>query len=78
MSLDAALCYGWVDSLLKRIDDEEYMRKFTPRNASSTWSETNKKKVEQLFRDGRLQEAGKKTIRIAKENGMWSKGKSWA
>ena len=74
MSLDAALCYGWVDSLLKKIDEEEYMRKFTPRKASSTWSETNKNKVEQLINDGRMQEAGMKTIQLAKENGMWDRG----
>ena len=37
MALDAALCYGWVDSLVKSIDDQEYMRKFTPRKASITW-----------------------------------------
>ena len=48
MALDVALCYGWVDSLVKSIDEEEYMRKFTPRKASSTWSETNKRKVELL------------------------------
>ena len=36
MALDAALCYGWVDSLVKSIDDKEYMRKFTPQKASST------------------------------------------
>ncbi len=37
MALDAALCYGWVDSLVKSIDDQGYMRKFTPRKASITW-----------------------------------------
>ena len=74
MSLDVALCYGWVDSLLKKIDEQEYMRKFTPRKASSTWSDTNKKKVEQLIKDGRMQEPGMLTIRLAKENGMWDRG----
>lgn len=74
MALDVALSYGWVDSLLKSIDDGEYMRKFTPRKASSTWSETNKRKVETLIREGRMQEAGMKCIRVAKENGMWDRG----
>ena len=41
------------------MSETEYMRKFTPRKATSTWSETNKKKVEQLIRDGRMQEQGK-------------------
>jgi uncharacterized protein YdeI (YjbR/CyaY-like superfamily) len=74
MALDVALCYGWVDSLVKSIDEEEYMRKFTPRKASSTWSETNKRKVDLLIKEGRMQEAGMECIRVAKKNGMWDKG----
>ncbi|MFO7668568.1 MAG: YdeI/OmpD-associated family protein [Bacteroidales bacterium] len=74
MALDAALCYGWVDSLLKRIDEEAYMRKFTPRKSTSTWSEINKKRVEFLTSEGRMKEAGLETVRVAKLNGMWDKG----
>lgn len=74
MALDEALCYGWVDSLLKTIDATAYMRKFTPRKASSTWSEHNKKHVARLQGEGRLKEAGQKAVEVAKENGMWSKG----
>ena len=74
MALDEALCYGWVDSLLRAIDEKEYMRKFTPRKPTSTWSEINKKKVEQLIREGKMTPAGMRTIEVAKENGMWDKG----
>jgi len=74
MALDEALCYGWVDSLLRSIDEKEYMRKFTPRKPTSTWSEINKKKVEQLVREGRMTPAGMQTIMVAKKNGMWDKG----
>ncbi len=74
MALDAALCYGQVDSLVKSIDDQEYKRKFTPRKASSTWSETNKQKVEVLIREGRMQDPGMECIRAAKQNGIWDKG----
>lgn len=74
MALDEALCFGWVDSLLKKLDEEEYMRKFTPRKPGSGWSETNKKKVELLTREGRMQESGLESVRVAKENGMWEKG----
>ena len=74
MALDEALCYGWVDSLLKSIDEDEYMRKFTPRKASSTWSEINKRKVGRLISEGRMTEAGILTITVAKQNGMWDKG----
>lgn len=74
MALDEALCYGWVDSLLKSMDEKEYMRKFTPRKPSSTWSENNKKRVEYLIREGRMTKPGMKTVEVAKQNGMWDKG----
>jgi len=74
MALDEALCFGWVDSLLKSIDEKEYMRKFTPRKASSTWSDHNKKHVARLMAEGRMRDAGRKTIEVAKANGMWDKG----
>ena len=73
-ALDEALCMGWVDSLLKKIDESTYMRKFTPRKATSTWSERNKERVEQLILMGKMKPAGMKTIEVARENGMWDKG----
>ena len=57
-ALDEALCMGWVDSLLKKIDEASYMRKFTPRKASSTWSERNKERVEHLILEGRMRPEG--------------------
>jgi uncharacterized protein YdeI (YjbR/CyaY-like superfamily) len=74
MALDEALCWGWVDSLLKSIDEHHYMRKFTPRKPSSTWSEHNKKRVDRLIREGRMTEEGMKTIEAGKRTGMWDKG----
>lgn len=74
MALDEALCYGWIDSLLKRIDDQEYMRKFSPRKPSSTWSEINKKRVQWLIDEGRMTLRGQRCIDVAKKNGMWDKG----
>lgn len=73
-ALDEALCMGWVDSLLKKIDETTYMRKFTPRKATSTWSDRNKVRVEQLILEGRMMPPGMKTITVARENGMWDKG----
>ena len=73
-ALDEALCMGWVDSLLKKIDEVTYMRKFTPRKPTSTWSDRNKERVEQLILEGRMKAAGMKTIEVARENGMWDKG----
>jgi uncharacterized protein YdeI (YjbR/CyaY-like superfamily) len=73
-ALDEALCMGWVDSLLKKIDEATYMRKFTPRKATSTWSDRNKERVEQLILEGRMMPPGMRTIEVARENGMWDKG----
>jgi uncharacterized protein YdeI (YjbR/CyaY-like superfamily) len=57
-SLEEALCFGWVDSIIQKIDEEKYARKFTPRNAGSKWSELNKHLVAKLVREGRMTEAG--------------------
>jgi uncharacterized protein YdeI (YjbR/CyaY-like superfamily) len=57
-ALDAALCFGWVDSLVKRLDEERYARKFTPRKPDSRWSTGNRKRYAQLKASGRLTPAG--------------------
>jgi uncharacterized protein YdeI (YjbR/CyaY-like superfamily) len=57
-AVDEALCFGWVDSLIKRIDDERYARKFTPRLADSRWSTANRGRYEKLRAAGRLAPAG--------------------
>jgi uncharacterized protein YdeI (YjbR/CyaY-like superfamily) len=57
-ALDEALCFGWVDSLVKRLDDQRYARKFTPRRANSRWSTINRKRYAALEAAGRLQPAG--------------------
>jgi uncharacterized protein YdeI (YjbR/CyaY-like superfamily) len=73
MALDEALCYGWVDSLIRTLDDKEYMRKFTPRKETSNWSGHNKKRVTRLISDGRMAPYGMEKVNAARENGMWEK-----
>jgi uncharacterized protein YdeI (YjbR/CyaY-like superfamily) len=72
-AVEEALCYGWIDSLVKRIDDEKYTQKYTPRKKKSIWSKTNKKRVAKMIRQGRMTEAGLAKVRQAKENGEWDK-----
>lgn len=72
-AVQESLCFGWIDSILKRIDDEKYMQKFTPRKSKSIWSETNKRRVEKLIEEGIMTEAGLVRINEAKENGEWYK-----
>jgi uncharacterized protein YdeI (YjbR/CyaY-like superfamily) len=57
-ALDEALCFGWVDSLVKRLDDRRYARKFTPRRADSRWSALNRKRYADLKAEGRLKRPG--------------------
>ena len=57
-SVDEALCFGWIDGLRKRIDDESYTIRFTPRKPRSTWSAVNIKRVEELTKQGRMRPAG--------------------
>lgn len=57
-ALDEALCFGWVDSLVKRLDEARYARKFTPRREDSRWSNANRKRYAELEASGRLKPAG--------------------
>jgi len=72
-ALDEALCFGWIDSLIKRIDDERYARKFSIRKLKSKWSLTNKAKVESLIKEGRMTTAGLAAVEAAKADGSWDK-----
>jgi uncharacterized protein YdeI (YjbR/CyaY-like superfamily) len=58
-ALDEALCYGWIDSLVRRLDEDRYTRKFTPRKPRSLWSAINIKRYGELERAGRLKAQGK-------------------
>jgi uncharacterized protein YdeI (YjbR/CyaY-like superfamily) len=57
-AVEEALCFGWIDSIVKRIDDEKFAQKFTPRRDSSRWSALNKRRLRKLIREGRMTEAG--------------------
>ena len=72
-AVEEALCFGWIDSIIKRIDDEKYVRKFTPRKDKSDWSALNKKRVTKMIKAGRMTEAGLAKIEAAKKNGCWNR-----
>jgi uncharacterized protein YdeI (YjbR/CyaY-like superfamily) len=59
-AIDEALCFGWVDSLVKRLDDDRYARKFTPRKPDSRWSTINRRRYAELKASGLLTAAGLK------------------
>jgi len=72
-SVEEALCFGWVDSIIRKIDDEKFARKFTPRKSGSRWSMANKKRVEKMIREGKMTEAGLASVKEAKDSGEWLK-----
>jgi uncharacterized protein YdeI (YjbR/CyaY-like superfamily) len=61
-SLSEALCYGWIDSLMRKLDDEAYAQKYTPRAPESKWSEPNLHRVEELRKQGLMTAAGEAAI----------------
>lgn len=61
-AVEEALCFGWIDSVVKRIDDERYAQKFTPRRPGGNWSESNRRRVRKLIAEGRMTDAGLATI----------------
>ena len=69
-AIEEALCHGWIDSIIKKIDDERYLRKFTPRKDDSKWSELNKKRVEKMIREKRMTSAGMAKIEVARQSGI--------
>lgn len=57
-AVDGALCFGWIDGIRKRIDDDSYTIRFTPRKPRSIWSAVNLARVEQLSQAGFMHDAG--------------------
>jgi uncharacterized protein YdeI (YjbR/CyaY-like superfamily) len=72
-AVEEALCFGWIDSVIKRRDGNSYLRKMTPRKPASRWSQSNRERVHRLIRQGLMREPGLAKVRAAKESGMWDR-----
>ncbi|MGB3548793.1 MAG: YdeI/OmpD-associated family protein [Saprospiraceae bacterium] len=70
-AVDTALCFGWVDSSIRKRDGESYLQYFSARNPKSNWSRVNKEKIARLQAEGRLEPAGEEMVRIARNTGTW-------
>lgn len=70
-ALRVALCYGWIDGLVNKLDDKYYIQKFTPRRPRSIWSKRNVGIVNELIAEGKMQLPGYKAIEEAKADGRW-------
>ena len=66
-----AACWGWINGLRKKYDDQSYAQKFTPRNKKSPWTRRNRALAEELVASGRMQKSGLKEIKFAEADGRW-------
>jgi uncharacterized protein YdeI (YjbR/CyaY-like superfamily) len=72
-AVEEALCFGWIDGMLRRIDDESHMVRFTPRKPGSVWAASNKARVERLIAAGRMRPEGLAMVEEAKARGEWDR-----
>lgn len=72
-ALDVALCYGWIDGQARKFDNLSYLQKFTPRRPRSIWSKRNVENIARLEKAGRMKDAGRKAVDLAKSDGRWEK-----
>jgi uncharacterized protein YdeI (YjbR/CyaY-like superfamily) len=70
-SVEEAMCFGWIDGKLRRLDGESFMLRFSPRKARSVWSKINRERAERLMGSGRMTAAGLAKIEEAKKSGFW-------
>jgi uncharacterized protein YdeI (YjbR/CyaY-like superfamily) len=70
-AVEEALCFGWIDSKLKKIDEERFILKYSPRKPKSVWSKINKEKAEALITSGMMTQTGLDKIEEAKKQGLW-------
>jgi uncharacterized protein YdeI (YjbR/CyaY-like superfamily) len=69
--VESVLCFGWIDSQKRTIDEDRYKQRLTPRRARSKWSKVNREKAEALIAAGRMREAGLAEVEKAKADGRW-------
>lgn len=70
-ALEEALCFGWIDGVIKKIDEASYKKYFSPRRPGSNWSEKNKRLVEQLISQDLMTARGREVIAQAQKDGTW-------
>ena len=71
-AVEEALCFGWIDSKLKKIDEDRYILRYSPRKSKSVWSKINKETAEEMIIQGKMTQAGFDRIEEAKKHGLWN------
>jgi uncharacterized protein YdeI (YjbR/CyaY-like superfamily) len=72
-AVDEAMCFGWIDGKMRRLNDHEFTQRFSPRRPRSIWSRRNRDRAERLIEEDRMTEAGLRAVMEAKSNGRWEK-----
>ncbi len=72
-ALEVALCYGWIDAQVRRLDERYYLQRFTPRRARSNWSKVNRQKALELIERGEMKPPGLAEIERARADGRWDR-----
>jgi len=69
--VDYCLCFGWVDSVVGKVDDTKTKIRISPRNPKSKWSRVNKENIKRLVKERKMQPSGLTVVALAKKSGMW-------
>lgn len=70
-AVEEALCFGWIDGQVRRLDEHFYLQRFTPRRPRSVWSQLNRRKATKLIEEGRMRPAGLAQVEAARDDGRW-------
>jgi uncharacterized protein YdeI (YjbR/CyaY-like superfamily) len=71
--VEEALCFGWIDSTVNTLDDERGLQLITPRKPKSSWTRLNRERFAALEAQGRMTDAGRRAVEVAKANGWWTR-----
>ena len=71
-AVEEALCFGWIDGKLRKVDKERFILRYSPRKVNSVWSKLNRERVERLMKAGKMTAAGLSIIEEAKKRGSWN------
>jgi uncharacterized protein YdeI (YjbR/CyaY-like superfamily) len=71
-AVEELICWGWIDAVVNRVDEDRSAHLVAPRKAGSAWSAVNKRIVARMRAEGRMTEAGEAAIAVAEANGMWT------
>ena len=69
---EEAICFGWIDSTVNTLDDDRGLKLLTPRRAKSSWTRLNRRRVAEMEAAGLMTEAGRRAVRVARDNGWWT------